>query len=155
MLQALLYVFENCIRSHEGMPVNFNNVEHDLSGAGFPLEQIEHVRIWLEDYAHELHTSTYHGQQCGARVFSEKEYRVLGTQAINTLISLEQNGILNARTREIVVSRLLALKEATILAYHVRCVVLFVLFSYPEGEEALSKMDYFVRLENDQGVVRH
>lgn len=155
MMQVLVYVFEQCMHSHSGVDVDLIALQDDLQHAGFPQNEVDDALVWLKEYANELNADILRPSLLGARLFSAKEYQQLGQQAISTLMQLFDQGILNERTREIVISRLMALGEAPILAKHVRCVVLLVLFSFPEGEDALSKMDYWIRVEKHPLLVRH
>lgn len=155
MLQALLFVFKNYIGSHQGVSASIEPLVPQMLAAGFDHEVIEKTQIWLADYAGELECGRWLNTRDGHRVFSPKEYQALGPETLDTLASLCRHGILDAYTQELVISRLMGLGEQSILAYHVRCVVLLVLFSHPQGEKALAKMDYFVQIENDLALTRH
>jgi Smg protein len=57
---------------------------------------------------------------------------------------LEQNGILNATNREIVIDRVMALEDEDISLEKLKWITLMVLLSQPNEEIAFSRMEDFV-----------
>lgn len=156
MLQVLLYVFENCMHSHTGIHLDYEPLKQKLMGLGYEEASVGDALSWLRDYEEDLNTlSCQPPSLVHHRVYGREEYEKIGVEQIDTLLLLERQGILNSRTRELVIARLMALQEVPIVSHHIRCMVLFVLFSDPKGAEALAKMEYFVSKENNEVLVRH
>jgi Smg protein len=77
----------------------------------------------------------------------------LDVDARGLLLFLEQNGILDPVSRELVIDRLLAIDHALVTLDEVKWVVLLVLMNRPGREDAFSQMEDLVY--NDEPVYLH
>lgn len=148
MLDVLIYVFEKHMRSHDGIDLDRDFLMKDLLKAGFEEDQILEALDWLDDLSlGQMDTDA--PMSNSLRVYQDIEIAKIGVDNIDILIRLEKLGILSARSRELVIDRLMALPGAGLAPYQIKCVVLLVLFSDPEGAKALSAMEYFVMKDNE------
>jgi Smg protein len=152
MLDILIYVFETYFRSHEGIRFERDKLTDSLKQAGFEGEQIGEALAWLEELKQERSAMVPDAMPQGvaSRVYQRHEVTKIGINNINTLIRLENFCILNAKSRELVIDRLMALPEERLAAHQVKCVVLLVLFSDPDGAKALSAMEYLVMKDDEE-----
>ena len=152
MLDVLIYVFEKYMRSHEGICFERDAMADNLKEAGFEGGEIGDALAWLDALKHERSAMMPHAKQTAlaSRVYQHGEIAKIGVDNINVLIKLENVCILNAQSRELVIDRLMALSDSQLAVYQVKCVVLLVLFSDPEGACALSAMEYFVMQDNEE-----
>ena len=72
--------------------------------------------------------------QGAIRHYSAEEMDQLGVEARGLLLSLEQCGVLDAVSREMVVDQLMALGVDSIELEHLKWVILMVLSNYTDGE---------------------
>ena len=148
MLDVLIYVFEKHIRSHDGVRLDRDFLMKDLTKAGFDGDQIADALDWLDEL-NAAQLDTLPPQPHAFRAYQDIEIAKMGVDNIDILIRLERFGILSPLSRELVIDRLMALPGGALAAYQVKCVVLLVLFSDPEGAKALSAMEYFVMKDSD------
>ena len=78
------------------------------------------------------------------RVFSDSELSRLSTECRGFLMTLERLGVLSPPQREIVVDRMLALDADELDTEQLKWVVLMVLSSQPDQEQAFARMEDFV-----------
>jgi Smg protein len=84
------------------------------------------------------------------RVFSPEEEKKLDVECRGFLMFLEQMGVLNSVSRELVIDRIMALETPDIDLEQVKWVVLMVLFNQPGLEEAFTWMENMVMEEFSQ-----
>ncbi len=146
MLDVLIYVFEKHLRSHGGVCFHRERLAHDLINAGFDDEQVSDALVWLDELKQGQAdmTSLAEASAASIRGYHEEEIAKLGASNINLLISMEKLRILSVALRELVMDRLMALPGDRLATYQVKCVVLLVLLSDPDGARALATMEYFM-----------
>ena len=87
------------------------------------------------------------------RVYSDRECDKLDSEVRGLLMSLEQNGILDSVSRELVIDRLLAIDHPQVLAEDVKWVSLLVLMNRPGREDAFTQVEDM--LYNEEPVYLH
>jgi Smg protein len=115
----------------------------ELEGAGFRSAQVEDALCWLDGLAADERPISAPAPRA-IRVFDERECVRLDAECRGYILYLENAGILDATRRELVLDRLLALDSDTIELEQVKWVVLLVLFSQPEQELSLLRMEGLV-----------
>jgi Smg protein len=85
-------------------------------------------------------------------VFDDVEQERLDSASRGYLLHLEQIGILQAAQREIVIDRLLALDNEEIDVEQTKWVVMMVLFSQPDQQDALAQMQDLVYADDSAWV---
>ncbi len=145
MVDVLIYLYENYMDGEGQPPVDQTDLEDELSQAGFSRSEIEKALRWLDELAAGVDAPQYHGHNVGSiRVYNSVECRKLDVDTRGLLLFLEQSGILDPVSRELVIDRLLAIDHPQVLADEVKWVVLLVLMNRPGREDAFSQMEDMV-----------
>ena len=147
VLDVLLYLFENYIDTDadDAKKPDKDALEVELEKLGFLQLEIHKAFEWLESMTVVSEDSTETNNQHSAmRLFSDEEQERLDLECRGYLLFLEQVGVLDAETREIVVERVLALDEDEIDLDQMKWVVLMVLFYQPGREVAYAWMEDLV-----------
>jgi len=152
VLDVLMYLFENYMDDDIAMEADPETLKTQLREAGFLSTEINKAFTWLEDLSVLQEGADAHPSQAGRsiRVFSPTEEKKLDLECRGFLIFLEQMGVLNAASRELVIDRIMALETPDIDLDQVKWVVLMVLFNQPGLEEAFTWMENMVMEEFQQ-----
>jgi Smg protein len=143
VLDVLMYLFESFIDSDDEPEPNRNELRDELERAGFGDREIERALDWLEGLsATEAITSA--PQSAAMRVYDRGEQERLDAAARGYLLQLEQIGILLPMQRELVIDRLFALDTEEIDIEQIKWVVMMVLFSQPDQQDAYAQMEDLV-----------
>jgi len=135
ILDFLMYLFENYYMDNENAASQDREfVQQELHNAGFPAPEIDRAFNWLEDLASDNPPPTMQAEH-SLRLFSRHETDRLNTECRGLLLFLEQMGVLNPASRELVIDRAMALENEDFDIEQLKWVVLMVLFNQP-GEEA-------------------
>lgn len=142
VLDVLMYLFQNYLGEDEADQPDRDSVHEELLAAGFMSGEIIHAFEWLDGLAERLEDAPppRHGEG-SFRIFNEPETGKLSIECQGYLLFLQQAGILDGETRELVIDRVLALAGDNIDLTDLKWVVLMVLFSHPEQEEAYACME--------------
>ncbi|RUO76205.1 DUF494 family protein [Idiomarina seosinensis] len=145
MFDILMYLFENYIHSEQEVVVDHDELTDELARAGFHRQEIQKALAWLERLA-DLQDSdgkSYLSSQPSqsTRVFTEQEVVRLDSQCRGFLIYLENLGVLDFATREMVIDRVMELETANFNLDDLKWVVLMVLFNLPGHETAYDQME--------------
>ncbi|MDD3517377.1 MAG: DUF494 domain-containing protein [Chromatiales bacterium] len=132
VLDVLIYLFENYIDEDTEIEPDRALLQDRLIEAGFPGIEIEKAFDWLENLAN-LEAPIHGGH--ALRVYTARESEKLNAGCQGFLLFLEQNGVLDPATREMVIDRVMALEADEINLDQLKWVVLMVLFNQP-GQEA-------------------
>jgi Smg protein len=135
VFDVLMYLFENYYMDDES-PVTPDRefMQQELRNAGFPGSEIDRAFNWLEDLANDTPPTTLPAEH-SLRLFAPQEMERLNTECRGLLLFLEQMGVLNPSSRELVINRAMALENEDFNIDQLKWVVLMVLFNQP-GEEA-------------------
>jgi Smg protein len=150
VLDVLMYLFESYVDSPDEPEPNRNELKRELGRAGFHDREIESALDWLDGL-----NSTAPGnapQDTAFRVFDAVEQERLDAASRGYLLHLEQIGILQPAQREIVIDRLLALDNEEIDVEQTKWVVMMVLFSRPDGQNAFARMEDLVYADDSAWV---
>ncbi len=142
VIDVLLYLFENYIDTEENSQPDKDVLELELEQVGFQELEIHKALDWLDNMtvvAPQPDTPNTH-----IRVFSESETERLDIHCRGYLLFLEQVGVLDVETREVVIERLLALESEEVDLEQLKWVVLMVLFYQPGREVAYAWMEDLV-----------
>jgi len=148
VLDILVYLFENYINDDEvELSLNEEVLRAELVGAGFAEREVIKAFSWLD----ELSPQKLGGDgmdklahSTSIRVYTDQEAEKLDIACRGFLIFLEQVGILDGRSRELVIDRIMALETDDISLEQLKWVILLVLFNQPGLEEAFSWMEDLV-----------
>ena len=143
MYDILVYVFENCQQAE--LAYDRERVAKKLSAAGFEDSDISEALHWLagvtrlpEGSVEKLTVSPY-----AFRAFASREAAKLDAQCRGFLLTLEQSGILDLQTRELVIERALAAAGDSLSLEQLKLVVLMVLWNRQTPTSRLLAEDLF------------
>ena len=154
VLDVLMYLFENYMDDEAAMDADPEALRSQLREAGFLHSEISKAFTWLEDLA-AAQRGVAPASVCAGRsirVFSLVEEERLDLACRGFLIFLEQMGVLDDASRELVIDRIMALESVDIDLEQVKWVVLMVLFNQPGLEEAFSWMENMVMEDSHQSL---
>ncbi len=134
MFDVLMYLFENYMDEADVEP-DRESLRNELVEAGFGDVEVNKALAWLDALVEQRSAPVLERPQRAVRVFAPEERRRLGVEARGFLLFLEQVGVLDAHTRELVLDRVMALDEGELDLDQLKWVVLMVLFNQP-GREA-------------------
>ncbi|ALU43661.1 DUF494 family protein [Pseudoalteromonas rubra] len=145
MFDILMYLFENYIHSEADIFVEQNELTDELVGAGFNQDEIYKALDWLEQLA-DLQQSDeipYLNARpdSAIRIYTEQECAMLDIECRGFLMFVEQIGVIDSITREMVIDRLCALDKKAICLDDLKWVILMVLFNVPGKEHAYAQME--------------
>jgi Smg protein len=121
------------------------SLRKELLDAGFRSPEIGKAFDWLEGLASmPEHAAGNLVRQQSIRVFSDEEQERLDVESRGFLLFLEQMGVLDAATREMVIDRVMALDSDEVDLEQLKWVVLMVLFNQPGQEAAVAWMEDLV-----------
>jgi Smg protein len=143
MYDILVYVFENCQQAE--LAYDRERVAKKLSAAGFEDSDISEALHWLagvtrapEGSMEKVAVSPY-----AFRAFAPREAAKLDAQCRGFLLTLEQSGILDLQTRELVIERALAAAGDSLSLEQLKLVVLMVLWNRQTPTSRLLAEDLF------------
>ncbi|GAB4352407.1 MAG: DUF494 family protein [Gammaproteobacteria bacterium] len=142
VLDVLVYLFENYLDADGQSAPDEDTVREELEELGFPGNDIEKALRWLEELANFQRTGKVPHVQAAhsLRHYTVQETRRIDPDSQGFLLYLEQNGILDNISRELVIDRAMALEGDDITLEQIKWVVLLVLFNQPGQEAAFAWM---------------
>ena len=138
VIDILIYLFEHYVDDEIELDVDRDRLKFELYVAGFEGGQVARAFDWLQelaanrDHANDMPLPA----QTSTRMYTSEEERKLDTECRGFLYFLEQAGVLNSCSRELVIERVLALESDDIDVEQLKWIILMVLFSQPGQEQA-------------------
>lgn len=144
MVDVLIYLYENYMDGEVRPPVNQGELEDELAQAGFGNLEIEKALRWLDELAAGAQTQYRDHQVSSIRIYAEDECAKFDVEARGLLLYLEQSGILDPTSRELVIERSMAIDHPVVSVDELKWVVLLVLLNRPGREDAFTQMEDLV-----------
>ena len=143
MYDVLAYLFENCQQAE--IADDRERVARKLSAAGFDDSDITEALRWLAGVlrAPRAGNARLPDRRASFRAFAPREIAKLDAECRGFLIMLEQSGILNAETRELVLERSLAASGPALSLDQLKLIVLMVLWNQQTPTSRLLAEDLF------------
>jgi Smg protein len=136
MLDVLLYLFEHYMEEGHDAPHDEAILKGMLKDAGFPQAEINKAFLWLEDLVqHRSDAGQDTGARASFRIYTTPELGRLDSECRGFLLTLEQCGVVNAATREIIIERAMALDLEDIDLDKFRLIVMMVLANQSGNED--------------------
>ncbi|MBT0586651.1 DUF494 family protein [Alteromonas oceanisediminis] len=157
MFDILMYLFENFIHSETEIHVDQDELTEELVRAGFHHDEIYKALAWLEKLAALQETDIKPYLTKGVvssvtRVYTYEEEMRLDLECRGFLMFLEQVGVLDGSTREMVIDRVMEIDAAEFCLEDLKWVVLMVLFNVPGKENAYAQMEDLL-FDDSNGVL--
>ncbi len=146
VIDVLMYLFENYMDEGPEFNPDQESLAVELSQAGFPRGEISKAFSWLEGLS-TLRTHAVQpapGRSSSLRLYSTHEREKVQVEARGFILFLEQSGVLDSVTRELVIERIMALDTDQIDLEQLKWVILMVLFNQPGQEHAYAWMEDLV-----------
>jgi len=146
VLDILVYLLENFMYGEIDDNADEASLKAELLRAGFPDPEIEKAFSWLEglsslrDNSPGLPVTAHHA----LRVYTAAEVKRLDAECRGFLMFLEQIGVLDPLSRELVIDRIMALESDETELTDLKWVILMVLFNQPGKEAAFAWMEDLV-----------
>ena len=152
MFDILMYLFESFIHSETEIHLDQDELTDELIRAGFHHDEIYKALAWLEklaalqdtDKIPYLTTSVNAGVH---RIYTHEEQLRLDMECRGFMLFLEQVGVLDPLTREMVVDRVMEIDAQEFCLEDFKWVVLMVLFNVPGKENAYAQMEDLLFVE--------
>jgi Smg protein len=143
MYDILAYLFENCQQAE--VADDRDRVARKLSAAGFDDSDISEALHWLAGVlrAPQPGGAPLPDRRSSFRAFAPRETAKLDAECRGFVITLEQSGILNAATRELVLERSLAASGHALSLDQLKLIVLMVLWNQHTPTSQLLAEDLF------------
>ena len=148
MMDVLLYLFEYYIDTNvdvdtmaadqiSEVEIDKATLEAELEQAGFSAQEVRKALEWLENITIVPETTAAEASTpaLSMRIYNTQEQVRLNTACRGYLLFLEQAGLLDDVTREVVIERAMALDSEEVDLELLKSVVLMVMF-YQPGQEA-------------------
>lgn len=148
VLDVLMYLFEHYMDDDNDSEPDRQDLHARLREAGFPASEIDRALAWLDRLVSEEPVAAQVGSEAAQRIYTLEEKQRLDVEARGFLVFLEQNGLLTAGTRELVIDRVMELDAEEIDLDQLKWVVLMVLFNQPDDNIAYSRLEEVVMAES-------
>lgn len=146
MFEILMFLFENYMDGTAGLKMDNETLVIELEKMGFDRYDISRALHWLNGLI-QFQMSVNKDNRLtplSIRHYLPEEAERLGVEGRGLLLYLEQIGIIDPLTREIVIDRVMALDSREVDLGRIKWVVLLVLFNQPEKRSALTLMQDMV-----------
>ncbi|KAA6183863.1 DUF494 domain-containing protein [Thiohalocapsa marina] len=154
MVDVLIYLYETYMDGESAPPEDQDALENELFQAGFTSAEIDQAFTWLDELASRMESTEYSSRGLPAmRIYTDDECLKLDLEARGLLLFLEQGGILDPLSRELVIDRAVAIDQTMVSVEELKWIVLMVLLNRPGKESALSQMEDLIY--GDQSVYVH
>ena len=147
VIDVLIYIYENYMDAEESVPTDQILLEEELVQAGFPQGEIRKAFNWLDELAWRQGSLITNGEaqpNRSMRLYCDREQQRIDLEIQGMLLYLEQTGILDPLSRELVIERAMAIESEELTADDVKWIVLLVLLNQPGQENAFALMEELV-----------
>ena len=152
VLNVLMYLFKNHMQENCELDTMQPKLLLKLEELGFRRKVIDRAFTWIDSLTRGTREPVRLPRQESIRVFSDYECDLFNVECRSFLLTLEQQGILNPLTRELVINQALQLEPEGIDISLLKWVTLLVLFNQPDEKHALACMELLVLDDTIGGV---
>lgn len=146
VIDVLIYIYETYMDGDQPVPPDQIIMQEELLNVGFQEGEITKAFDWLDELAWRQGMLSENGvlDSGSMRIYAEQEMLRLDSDARGMLLFLEQNGILDPMSRELVIERAMALGSNELDIDDIQWIVLLVLVNQPGMEAAFTVMQDMV-----------
>jgi len=144
VVDVLMFLFERYLGDDNEIIDERDFVHTRLEEMGFQHNEINQAFDWLEDLA-SIHDDGHYVpvDSRSIRIYSKEEKAILNEACVGFLVFLEDEGILTAITRELILDRVIALGHELDIE-QLKWIVMIVLHTHPGEENAYAWMESLV-----------
>jgi Smg protein len=143
VLDVLMYLFQNYMDDEVDIDPDRESIQSELLAAGFPSREIQQAFEWLDSLV-DRQSVPLRVDPGSCRIYIGPELDKLDVECRGFLLFLEQGGVLDSETRELVIDRVMALESDDIGLHQLKWIILMVLFNQPGREEAYAWLEDLV-----------
>jgi len=146
ILDVLVYLLENhYFDQHNQLIKNKNAIENELLNNGFNYSDIERTFSWFYKLQATMVSMSYTPFQSSApRIYHPSESFKIHPRARKLLYRLEQEGAIDASTREVVIDQAMALEDPIVFVHQIKWIIFFVLLHQKGNAEDLSWIQEYI-----------
>ena len=146
IIDVLIYIYETYMDGEKQLPSDQVLIEEHLLKVGFHEGEINKAFDWLDELAWRQGALHESGDisQVSMRIYSDEEVQRIDMESRGLLLFLEQNGILDPLSRELVIERAMALENPELDSDDIQWIALLVLLNQPGQEAAFNVMQNLV-----------
>lgn len=152
VLNVLMYLFKHHMHENCELDMLQPKLLTQLEEQGFRRKVIDRAFTWIDNLTRGTREPIQLPHRGSLRVFSDYECELLDVECRSFILTLEQQGILNAHTRELAINQALELEPEGIDISLFKWVTLLVLFNQPDEKHALACMEMLVLDETIGGI---
>ena len=143
VIDVLMFLFDNYLTAEEGVSTDEETLTYELREAGFETKEITKAFDWLEGLAgvRQLPPGALSKEVRSIRVYTLEEEAKLGAPCRGFLLGLEQTGILDPISREIIIDRAMAIDTQTIRLQQFKRIVGLIMVNRTHREEILAWLE--------------
>ncbi|MGH6636397.1 MAG: DUF494 family protein [Gammaproteobacteria bacterium] len=150
VLEILQFLFDHCVDEEAGLPLDRGALQAQLMEVGFDEHQVEKAFDWLQAFSEEPELEPRHHRN-SLRLYTPLEQEKLGIEGMGFMLVLEQSGVLEHHTRELVINRVMALEGETVELPQLKWIVFMVLVNQPSQDTTVMWLDH---LFSEEGGTR-
>ncbi len=139
VFDVLMYLFENYMDEDADIDQDQETLANELVKAGFPRGEISKAFSWLEGLSDLRQRDTIPlagGVPGSIRHYSQAEGAKMSAECRGFVLAMEQRGVLDTGTREMVIDRVMAIETEEIELDQLKWIILLVLFNHAGHEQA-------------------
>lgn len=147
ILEVLMYLFENYMIEDSELQPDRADLEHELTNMGFTNGEIGKAFNWLEDLSElcEINADDDNSKSIHAyRHYTAHETLKINVEVQGVLLMLEQSGMINSKTREIIIDRIMALDIEDSDTDNSKWVIMMVLCNIDTADSTLELAEELV-----------
>ena len=150
VLDILKFLFDHCVDEEADLPLDRGALQAQLMEVGFDEHQVEKAFDWLQAFSEEAGPEERHHRH-SLRLYTPLEQEKLGIEGLGLILMLEQSGVLEHHTRELVINRVMALEGETVELPQLKWIVFMVLINQPNQDATVMWLDH---LFSEEGSTR-
>lgn len=147
MFDVLMYLFENYMEEGSEFTPDQESLVFELTEAGFPSGEVNKAFSWLEELTNLCNNDSELPEAPTTksfRIYTTPETERLDSRSRGLMMFMEQCGVLDGISRELVIDRVMALDVDAISLEQLKWVILMVLFNQPGQEHAHALLEDIV-----------
>lgn len=142
VMDVLMFLFDNYLTVEEGVLADEETLTDELREAGFEVREIDKAFHWLEDLVKVRQSvGVYVEQKTSFRVYTLEEEKKLGVGCRGFLLGLEQTGIVDPNSREIILERAMAIETPNIRLSEFKRIVGLIMLRRTQSEAVVAWLE--------------